>query len=88
MSYNFPPRQMRAAAAAYYCGVSESTFLDRVRSGSYPAGELDGGARVWLRDDLDAMIDRRFGVVENGAANDRGRDAAADPFAARFSKAS
>lgn len=60
--FAFPPRQMRVDAAAHYCGVSESTFLSRVNSGQYPPGEKDGGARVWLRDDLDAMIERRFGV--------------------------
>ncbi|MCT8000588.1 hypothetical protein NZL82_01710 [Sphingomonas sanguinis] len=87
MSYHFPPRQMRAPAAAYYCGVSENAFLDRVKAGIYPAGIRDGGCRVWLRDDLDAMIDRQHGVVDGDAANDRDRDAA-DPFAARFSKAS
>jgi hypothetical protein len=86
MSYAFPPRQMRAPAAAYYCGLSESTFLERVKAELYPAGAMDGGARVWLRDDLDRVIDQRFGVVEGGVANDHGRDA--DPFAARFSKAS
>jgi hypothetical protein len=79
---------MRAPAAAYYCGVSEQTFLDRVRAGDYPAGIRDRGCRVWLRDDLDAMIDRRFGITADGAANDGGRATAADPFAARFSKAS
>tara|TARA_B000000460_G_scaffold205506_1_gene152563 strand:+ start:215 stop:433 length:219 start_codon:yes stop_codon:yes gene_type:complete len=70
---------MRASAAAFYCGVSESTFLDRVKAGEYPPGAKDGGARVWLRDDLDAMIERRFGV---SAINPR--DANDDPFAARL----
>lgn len=86
MTHHFPPRQMRVGAASHYCGVSETTFLERVRTRAYPAGQLDGGARVWLKDDLDAMIDRRFGVVAGGPANDRGRDV--DPFAARFTKAS
>lgn len=83
MMFAFPPRQMRAPAAAYYCGVSESTFLDRVRAGAYPPGALDGGARVWLRDDLDAMIERRFGVGA-AAANDAEDADDADPFAARM----
>ncbi len=85
MTFHFPPRQMRCPAAAFYCGVSETTFLDRVRSGLYPPGALDGGARVWLRDDLDAMIDRRFCVIAGAAANDRADE---DPFAARFEQAS
>ncbi len=86
MTFAFTPRRMRAATAAAYMDVSEQTFLDRVKAGAYPAGIRDGGVRVWLRDDLDALIDRQFGVVAGGAANDAGRDA--DPFAARFAKAS
>jgi predicted DNA-binding transcriptional regulator AlpA len=81
--YHFPPRQMRAPAAAYYCGVSEQTFLDRVKAGIYPAGIRDGGCRVWLRDDLDAMIDRQHGVSAGGAANDGSRSGSWS----RFSKA-
>jgi|TARA_R100000049_G_C1922986_1_gene67871 predicted DNA-binding transcriptional regulator AlpA len=54
---------MRVDAAAHYCGVSESAFLSRVKSGQYPPGEKDGGARVWLKDDLDEMIEQRFGVT-------------------------
>ena len=79
MTFAFTPRQMRVSAAAFYCGVSESTFLDRVKSGEYPPGAKDGGARVWLRDDLDAMIERRFGVtnINNGGDVD-------DPFSARL----
>jgi hypothetical protein len=78
MTFAFTPRRMRAVTAAAYMDVSEQTFLDRVKAGAYPAGIRDGGVRVWLRDDLDALIDRQFGVVA-------GRDA--DPFAARFAKA-
>lgn len=68
--FAFTPRQMRVDAAAHYCGVSESTFLSRVQSGQYPPGEKDGGARVWLRDDLDAMIERRFGVTAGSSPID------------------
>ena len=81
--FAFPPRQMRCRAAAHYCDLSESTFLDRVASGEYPAGAKDGGARVWLRDDLDAAIERRFGVTghsDTSAIQTVGED----PFAARF----
>lgn len=78
--FAFPPRQMRCRAAAHYCDLSESTFLARVASGEYPPGAKDGGARVWLRDDLDAAIERRFGVKAAGGHIDD-----ADPFAARLS---
>ena len=78
--FAFPPRQMRCRAAAHYCDLSESTFLARVASGEYPPGAKDGGARVWLRDDLDAAIEARFGVKAIG-----GRIDDEDPFAARLS---
>jgi len=77
--FAFPPRQMRVDAAAHYCGVSESAFLSRVQSGQYPPGEKDGGARVWLKDDLDAMIERRFRVKSSTGQIDHD-----DPFAARL----
>tara|TARA_B100000678_G_C18206358_1_gene501537 strand:- start:1107 stop:1406 length:300 start_codon:yes stop_codon:yes gene_type:complete len=83
MSYSFVPRRMRAPTAAAYLDVSESTFLDRVARGTYPPGVRDGGVRVWLRDDLDEMIDRQFKVTARAGANDID-----DPFAARFDKAS
>ena len=86
MTFAFVPRRMRAATAAAYLDVSEQTFLDRVKAGAYPPGHRDGGIRVWLRDDIDALIDRQFCVAGRAggdvpAAND-------DPFAARFGKAS
>lgn len=80
MTFAFVPRRMRAPTAARYLDVSEQTFLDRVRDGIYPAGVRDGGCRVWLRDDLDGLIDRQFGV----AANDSEVDAS--PFAARLAE--
>lgn len=80
MTFAFVPRRMRAPTAAAYLDVSEQTFLDRVRAGSYPAGVRDGGCRVWLKDDLDRLIEAQFGV----AANDSEIDAS--PFAARLAK--
>ena len=82
MIHSFVPRRMRAATAAAYLDVSEQTFLDRVRTGIYPPGIRDGGVRVWLRDDLDQLIDRQFSVVAAFAA------VAADPFAARYPRVS
>lgn len=84
MTFHFPPRQMRADAAAHYTGLSKSAFLERVAAGTYPPGVRDGGARLWLRDDLDAMIDRNFKVGSSGPANDQTEP---DPFLARFSNA-
>ncbi len=86
MTFAFVPRRMRAPTAAAYLDVSEQTFLDRVKSGTYPPGQREGGLRVWLKDDLDAMIDRQFCVA--GRASGDGPAANDDPFAARFGKAS
>lgn len=61
--YAFPPRRMRIEAAAYYCGMSESAFHDRV------AAEVDpvriGGTVGWMREDLDDWLDRQ---ARRGAA--------------------
>lgn len=81
MTFPFAPRRMRANAAAYYMSVSESTFLARVRAGAYPPGTKDGGITVWLRDDLDRVIDRQFGVQPEPIM----RASTKDPFVERFS---
>lgn len=83
MSFTFTPRQMRASQAAHYCSVSESTFLERVRTGAYPPGAKDGSARVWLRDDLDRMIEKRFGVSEDESSRTNDNE-----FMERFGDAS
>jgi predicted DNA-binding transcriptional regulator AlpA len=75
---------MRVDIAAHYMGVSESTFLSRVKGGTYPPGRKEIGLVFWLRDDLDGYIDRQFAVAR---ANDGG-SAHDDPFAARFRRAS
>ncbi len=80
----YPPRRMRSDTAARYMDVSESTFLSRVDAGIYPPGKKEVGVTLWLRDDLDRHIDRQFGIVAGN--DDRADDA--DPFAARFRRAS
>lgn len=83
MTFAFPPRRMRVDAAAFYMSVSVSTFLERVSKGIYPPGLLEGGLRLWLRDDLDRTIERQF-----GKACDAGHQAreTSDPFLQRFRK--
>lgn len=83
MTFPFPPRRMRSAMAAYYMSVSESTFLARVRAGTYPPGIKDGGVTVWLRDDLDRVIDRQFQVKADVVSPVVARD----PFMQRFGQA-
>ncbi|MBS7789237.1 transcriptional regulator [Roseococcus sp. SDR] len=57
--FAFPPRLMRASAAAHYLGMSESCFRATV------APELRevriGGIVGWLREDLDGWLDARAG---------------------------
>ena len=65
--FMFPPRRMREKAAAYYVGVSHTQFRTKVDSGAYPSSRREGGMVFWLKDDLDKMIDRQFGV--RNAAN-------------------
>lgn len=58
------PRGLRAADAARYVGVSESWWLGEVRAGRAPQGVRLGRAIVvWLREDLDAWVDRQAGRV-------------------------
>jgi predicted DNA-binding transcriptional regulator AlpA len=57
--YAFPPRLMRAAAAAYYLGMSETAF--RTTVAPTVAEVRIGGIVGWLREDLDAWLDARAG---------------------------
>lgn len=57
--YAWPPRLMRAAAAAHYLGMSESAFRSTVAP---TLREVRIGAIVgWLREDLDGWLDARAG---------------------------
>lgn len=58
-AYPFPPARMSADKAAYYLGVSRTKFLRRVSEGEYPQAVHDAGNTLWLREDLDAYLDRR-----------------------------
>ena len=78
----FIPRRLREKLAAWYVGVSTATYRRKVELGTYPPGRREGGMVFWLKDDLDHMIDRQFGVTENKADNDD-----EDPFLARLNAA-
>lgn len=71
-----PPRLLGADQAAYYCGVSRNTFLNRVTIGAYPKGVKDGHLTHWDIRQLDAAIDKRFGVSSESANGE------VDPLAA------
>ena len=57
--YGYPPRVLRCAEAARYTGRSETAFRDQVAP-AVPAVTLRG-IKGWLREDLDAWIDREAG---------------------------
>jgi predicted DNA-binding transcriptional regulator AlpA len=50
----YPPRGLRAEAAARYLGMSKSKFLELVDKGRIPAGVHIDGLVIWDRLDLDA----------------------------------
>lgn len=64
------PRRMQAPLAAAYCGIGVTKFLTQVKAGRLPAGQQDGGNRLWYREDLDAALDRLKTGAEPAAAGD------------------
>ncbi len=60
----WPPRGLPEEQAAYYVGLSASTFRREVGAGHAPAPvRLTAGRQVWLRDQLDAWLDQKAGRV-------------------------
>lgn len=54
------PRALSADLAASYVSLGQSTWLREVKQGRAPAPvQITPGRRVWLREDLDAWLDRR-----------------------------
>ena len=67
-SYGWP-RGLKAADAAEYVGLGESTFLAEVERGKIPPPTwLTKNRKVWLREKLDDYLDRKDkGDVESWA---------------------
>lgn len=58
--FAFPPFRMKKDAAAFYCGMSLTSFDRAVDGGELPEGKCGTGGRYWLRQDLEAaMLDRK-----------------------------
>ena len=54
------PRVLKLEEAAAYLGTNRNVIYDLTRSGELSDFHLyDGGPRRWLRDELDAHIERR-----------------------------
>lgn len=76
------PRGMRDEVAARYVGLGLTTFLREVDKGEAPQPEwLTTGRKVWLKDQLDAWLDRKFGIESDSLGpepwlddNDYGKD--------------
>lgn len=65
----WPPRGLSDDEAAYYVGLSKTTFIREVEAEQAPAPVwLTKGRRIWLREDLDAYLDRKAGRVQTGAS--------------------
>jgi predicted DNA-binding transcriptional regulator AlpA len=62
----WPPRAMREPEAAYYVGLSPTTFRARVAP-DVPGVRITEGCVAWYREDLDAWLDRRAGRVQPSA---------------------
>jgi len=62
-TFAWPPRVLPERAAAYYLGLSPSTFRAEVRPVVAPI-RLTAGRVGWVREDLDAWVEsRRPGAV-------------------------
>lgn len=62
------PRGLRLDAAAEYVGLSRNTFLREVGAGRAPKGhQITTGRLVWLREELDAYLDRIAGKIPRSA---------------------
>ena len=57
------PRRLSVEQAAYYVGLSVSSFRLRVAHGDYPAPRKDGRRVLWDRLQLDAAIDKLDGLA-------------------------
>lgn len=58
-AYSFTPFRMKRSAAAYYCGMSISSFDRAIESGDLPKGRKETGGIYWLRHELEeAMVEK------------------------------
>lgn len=70
------PRGLREELAAEYVGLSVPTLRREVAAGRAPKPtRLTRGRQVWLRDDLDAWLDRMAGRAPASAAADPWQEA-------------
>ena len=56
MPNKIKPNAMRKADAADYCGISVSQFGKMIRNGTMPKARDAGGAKIWLRSELEDSL--------------------------------
>ena len=66
----YPPLGMRREVAAWYLGVSPTTFDAWVLAGRMPRGKKVDGIRVWDRRRLDQHFDQLCGEDQDGSPFD------------------
>lgn len=54
--HHFPPFQMKRNTAAYYCGMSITSFDKAVAAGELPRGVKKIGGVYWLRQELENAL--------------------------------
>ena len=70
--YGAVPRGMCLEVAAWYVGLKEGPFKREVSLGNIPKSTwLTNGQKVWLREGLDAYLDRKAGIKQDTVSNDQ-----------------
>ena len=57
--HHFAPYRMRRNTAAYYCGMSISSFNRAVEAEDLPKGRKEVGGIYWLRHELEEAMDEK-----------------------------
>jgi len=63
------PRMMDVKFAAYYCGISPTAFLTRVKAGLLPPGRRDGKRVLWDLVTVNRALDRLSGVITDDSVD-------------------
>ena len=56
MPNKIKPNAMRKSDAADFCGISVSQFGKMIRNGTMPKARDAGGAKIWLRSELEDAL--------------------------------
>ena len=56
MPTKIKPNAMKRSDAADFCGISVSQFGKMIRNGTMPTARNAGGAKIWLRTELEDAL--------------------------------